>query len=160
MFTSPLNLYGLLALIALLPGAISWWSGRRLARRADDPAFPELFAAHGRRNRAMMFIAMVALGCTTSLTLSAVALPLISSGLLVFAGLIAAAYPLRRVLYHETWSFGSYFCFYPRVIAGLFGFWMVLAFLPNLAALAGTWDWLVAAAIGRFLVERGTDLSG
>jgi heat shock protein HtpX len=152
MFATRLAPYVLLALIALMPGAISWWSGRRLARLADDPAFPELFAAHGRRNRAMLFIAMVSLGCATSLMLSAVAIPLIFAGLLVFAGFIAAAYPLRRALYHETWSFGSYFCFYPRVIGGLFGFWILLASLPNLAALAGTWDWLAAGALGGLLV--------
>jgi hypothetical protein len=85
MFTSLRDSYALLALIALLPGAISWWSGRRLARLADDPALPELFAAHGRRNGGMLFIAIVALAFVASWTFAAVA------ALLLVAGLIAAA---------------------------------------------------------------------
>ena len=59
MLTSPRNSYVLLALIVLVPGAVSWWSGKRLARLPDDPALPELLAAHGRRNAAVLFIAMV-----------------------------------------------------------------------------------------------------
>jgi Zn-dependent protease with chaperone function len=152
MLKNPRNFYVLLALIALLPGAVSWWSGRRLARLADDPALPELLAAHGRRNGAMLFIAMVGVGCVASLTLSAFALPIIAGCLIALAGLVAAGYPLRRVLYRETWSFASYFAFYPRVIAGLFGFWIVLASLPNLAALAGKWDWLAGGALAGVLV--------
>jgi Zn-dependent protease with chaperone function len=152
MLTSPRNSYVLLALIALLPGAVSWWSGRRLARLAGDPALPELLAAHGRRNRAVLFIAAVGLACVASLTQSAFALPVIVGCLIALAGLVAAGYPLRRVLYHETWSFGSYFAFYPRLIVGLFGFWIVLASLPNLAALAGKRDWLVAGAFAGLLV--------
>jgi Zn-dependent protease with chaperone function len=152
MFTSSRNSYVLLALIALLPGAVSWWSGRRLARLADDPAMPELLAAHGRRNAAVLFIAMVGLGCVASLTLFAFAVPVIVGGLIALAGLVAASYPLRRVLYHETWSFGSYLAFHPRVIVGLFGFWIVLASLPNLAALAGKWDWLAAGALAGVLL--------
>ena len=100
MFTSLRDAYVLLALIALLPGAVSWWSGRRLARLVDDPALPELFAAHGQRNGVVLVIAMVGLGFVASWTSLALVIPL-SSG-----RLIAAAYPLRRVLYHETWSFG------------------------------------------------------
>ena len=140
MFMSTRNSYVLLALIALLPGAVSWWSGRRLARLADDPALPELLAARGRRNGAMLFIAIVGLACVALLTQVGLALPIIVGCLIALAGLVAASYPLRRVLYGETWSFGSYFAFYPRLIVGLFGFWIVLASLPNLAALAGTRD--------------------
>ena len=69
----------------------------------------------------MLFVAMVGLGCVASWTFSTWPVPLVLAGLVAFAGLIAAAYPLRRVLYHETWSFWSYLCFYPRVIVGLFG---------------------------------------
>ena len=152
MFMSPRNSYALLALIALLPGAVSWWSGRRLARLADDPALPELLAAHGRRNGAMLFIATVGLACVASLTQVGFAVPVIVGCLIALAGLVAASYPLRRVLYGETWSFGSYFAFYPRLIVGLFGFWIVLASLPNLAALAGKRDWLVAGTLGGLLV--------
>ena len=152
MFMSPRNSYVLIALIALLPGAVSWWSGRRLERLADDPALPELLAAHGRRNGAMLFIAIVGLACVAVLTQVGFALPIIVGCLIALAGLVAASYPLRRVLYGDTWSFGSYFAFYPRLIVGLFGFWIVLASLPNLAALAGKRDWLVAGTLGGLLV--------
>ena len=135
----------LLALIAL-PGAVSWWSGRRLARRVDDPALPELLAAHGRLNGVMLIVAIAGLVYVAPWRLSALAIPL------AFAGLIASGYPLRRVLFDETWSFGSYCLFYPRVIAGIFGFWFVLLAMPGLAALAGTWDWLVAAVLAGVLV--------
>ncbi len=152
MFTNPWDSGVLLALMALLPGAISWWSGRRLARLADDPALPELLAAHGRRSGAVLVIVMIGLGCVASWTLSALLIPLVLTGLVAFFGLIAAAYPLRRVLYHETWSFGSYLWFYPRVMFGVLGFWIVLAVMPSLVALAGKWDWLAGAGLAGVLV--------
>ena len=152
MLTSPRDSFALLALIALLPGAISWWSGRRLARLADDPLLPELYAAHGRRNRATLIVALVGLGCVAWWTFSSWAAPLILFGLVALAGLIAADYPLRRVLYHETWSFASYAWFYPRVFVGILGFWIVLATMPSLVALAGTWDWLAGAGLAGVLV--------
>ncbi len=146
MFTGLQDSYVLLALIALMPGAVSWWSGRRLARLVDDPALPELFAAHTRRNRAVLFIVFVGLPFFASWTFLALGVPIL------FAGYIAAAYPLRRVLFHETWSFWSYFWFYPRVMAGIIGFWAVLAFLPTLVGFAGPWDWLAGGVLAGVLV--------
>ena len=146
MFTSLRDSFALLALIALLPGAISWWSGRRLARLVDDPALPELLAAYGRRNGAALVIAVIGLACVASWTSLALTVPL------VFAGLHAAAYPLRRVLYHETWSFATYFWFFPRGMGGIFGFWLVLGAMPALAALAGERDWLAGAGLAGLLV--------
>ncbi len=146
MFTGLRESPGLLALIALLPGAISWWSGKRLARLVDDPALPELFAAHGRRNGVMLFAAIFSLMLEASWTFLIFGIPL------VFAGLIAAAYPLRRALYHETWSFRSYLWFYPRVMAGLLGFWIALSLTPTLVAASGEWDWLAAAGLAGVLV--------
>ena len=146
MFTNLRDAYALIALVALLPGAVSWWSGRRLARRVDDPALPELFAAHGRRTRGMLFVSIVTITLLASWAALALAIPIL------FAGIIAAAYPLRRALYHETWSFGSYLSFYPRVMAGLFGFLIVLALLPTLVGAAGKWDWLAGAVLAGVLV--------
>ena len=147
MPTSLRDCFVLLALMAL-PGAVSWWSGRRLARRvrARTRALPELLAAHGRLNGVMLIVAIAGLAYVAPWKLSALAIPL------AYAGLIASGYPLRRVLFDETWSFGSYCLFYPRVIAGIFGFWFVLLAMPGLAALAGTWDWLVAAGLAGVLV--------
>jgi Zn-dependent protease with chaperone function len=152
MFTSLWASCALLVFIALLPGAISWSSGRRLARLADDPTLPELLAAHGRRNGVLLLIAMAGVGWVGSSTFSAFAIPIAFGGLIAFAGLIAAAYPLRRVLYRETWSFRSYLSFYPRVMAGFFAFWIVLGTMPSLVSLAGNWDWLAGAALAGVLV--------
>ena len=146
MFTSLRESPVLLALIVLLPGAISWWSGRRLTRLVDDPALPELLAAHGQRNGAMLIVAILSLTLAASWTFMLLGIPL------VFAGLVASTYPLRRALYHETWSFRSYLWFYPRMMAGLFGFWIVLVLTPSLVALAGRWDWLAGAAVAGVLV--------
>ena len=146
MFTSLRDAYVLHALVALIPGAVAWWSGRRLARLVDDPVLPELFAAHRQRTGMVAVIAMVGLGFVASWTSLALVIPLL------LAGYTAAAYPLRRVLYHETWSFGSYFWLYPRVIAGIFGFWLVFAAMPHLASLAGRWDWLAAGALAGVLL--------
>ena len=62
MFATSRGLYPLLILIALVPGLLSWWSGHRLARRVNDPALPELLAAHQRRHTAMLVGAMTVIG--------------------------------------------------------------------------------------------------
>ena len=143
--------YLVVALVALLPGALSWWSARRLMRRLDDPTLPELLAAHRRRNGAVGIGTMVGLGLISSWTSSSL-LPLIVGGLILFAGIITAGYPLRRALYNDTWSFASYFCFYPRLVFAFFGFWIVLGALPTVATSAGRWDWLAGGALASVLV--------
>src|SRR5206468_7596469 len=95
-------------LVALLPGVISWWLGRGLTRNLADPALPEVLAGHRRRNGVLFAFAMVACGWMTISSGDRIALRLVLGGLVAYAGLIAAAYPLRRALYHETWSFFSY----------------------------------------------------
>jgi Zn-dependent protease with chaperone function len=145
MITS-LRDYSVLLAVVALPGAVSWWSGRRLARRVGDPALPERLAAHRRLNGVMLIVAIAGLGALAPWQLSVLAVPV------AFAGLIASAYPLRRVLFDETWTFGSYCFFFPRVIVGIFGFWFVLLAMPALAALAGNWDWLVSAGLAAVLV--------
>lgn len=151
MFSNVGTGYLVIALGALLPGTFSWWSARRLMRRLDDPALPELLAAHRRRNGAAGVVAMVGLGCVSVWTSSSL-LPLIIGGLILSAGIISAGYPLRRALHNETWSFVSYFCFYPRLAFAFFGFWIVLGTLPTLATGAGRWDWLVGGALAAVLV--------
>ena len=141
MFASPRNVYLVVVLIALVPGVVSWWSGRRLARRADDPALPEQLAAHRRRNGAMFGVALVVPAFVASFSRTDIGFPIVLGGFVAYAGLIAAAYPLRCALYEDRWSFLAYFLFFPRTILGLFGFWMVLAALPGIAALARERDW-------------------
>jgi Zn-dependent protease with chaperone function len=152
MFDSSRNLFVVVVLVALLPGVISWWFGRRLARNTADPALPEVLAGHRRRNSVLFAFAMVACGWMTISSGDRIALPLILGGVVAYAGLIAAAYPLRRALYHETWSFFSYCAFYPRTMLGVFGFWLAVASFPGLASLAGNRDWIVGSALAAVLV--------
>ncbi len=151
MFATLRSVHLVVVLIALLPGAVSWWSGRRLARHTDDPALPERLAAHRRRN-GVMFGASIAVFAWLALfsNLHAV-LAMFLGGFAMYTGLLAAAYPLRRALYRETWSFRSYLLFYPRALIGMFGFWLLTANLPLLATVAKDWDWIVAIGLGAVL---------
>jgi Zn-dependent protease with chaperone function len=156
MFVSPRSVYLVVVLIALVPGVISWWSGRRLARRADEPALPELLAAHRRRNGAMYGVALVVPAFVALFSRIDIGFPIVLGGFVAYAGLVAAAYPLRRALYEDRWSFLAYFLFFPRTILGLFGFWMVLAALPGIAALARERDWVVSSLLGLALLFWNT----
>jgi Zn-dependent protease with chaperone function len=139
-------------IIALLPGAASWWFGRRLSSRIDDPTLPELLAAHRRRNGAMFGAVVAGAGWVAVWSEARISVLVVLSALVAYAGLVAAAYPLRRALYQETWTFQAYCSFYPRLIFGLFGFWLTLAALPAIASLAGHGDWVVAAALAVLLL--------
>jgi Zn-dependent protease with chaperone function len=130
----------LIALIALLPAVICWWSGRRLARHLDDPLLPERLLAHRRRNGIAFFIALV--GQVYLWPAAAV-----WTTPLQFVAVLAAAFPLRRVLYEERWSLGTYLVFHGRVLFGLFAFWIVLGTTPVIAAKAGDYAWLAGAAL-------------
>src|SRR5215212_3801829 len=106
MFVSPRSLYLLLILIACVPGALSWWTGRQLARRLNDPGLPDLLAAHRQRHGIVLVGAMCALGLVAGLADVSLTVFGVVGGLLAsYAGCVAAASPLRRVLYEETWTF-------------------------------------------------------
>jgi Zn-dependent protease with chaperone function len=60
---------------------------------------------------------------------------------------MAAAYPLRRTLYRETWNLGAYLLFFGRLIVAAYGLWILIAFTPILAGFAGTRDLIVAGAL-------------
>ena len=135
----------LAAAVALIPGAISWVSCRGLLRRLDDATLPERLQIHQRRNTVAMFLALVALAWLgPGATLWTVPL--------LVAGLLLAGYTLRRALYDETWSRPAYVGFFFRMYAGIFGFWLALAFVPALVSRAGTLDWLAAAAAAAVLL--------
>ncbi|HEV3486399.1 MAG TPA: M48 family metalloprotease, partial [Vicinamibacterales bacterium] len=68
----------------------------------------------------------------------------------------AAAYPLRKVLYAETWTFPTYLACVGRVVVAIWGFWVVLAVLPLQAPEFGRYDWLVALAGGMALLLWNT----
>jgi Zn-dependent protease with chaperone function len=148
MFGNPRDVYLVVVAIALVPGAISWFLGRRLIRRISDPALPELLAGHRRRVGAVFGVGMALLSSAAVLSGAPIAFLIIAGFLICYGGLLAAAYPLRRALYDETWSFLAYFLFYPRSIVGVFGFWITLSALPMLVSFAGQYDWLFALPIG------------
>src|SRR3954468_12715696 len=50
------------AIMALLPAASSWISGRALARRMGDRSLPERLLFHRRRNGLAMVLALVTIG--------------------------------------------------------------------------------------------------
>jgi Zn-dependent protease with chaperone function len=152
MFGNPHLAYLVVVAIALVPGAISWFLGYRLIRRISDPAFPELLAGHRRRIGVVFSGGMALLSCAAVLSGGAVAILIIVGFLISYGGLLAAAYPLRRTLYDETWSFLAYFVFYPRSIVGVFGFWLTLASLPIIVAFSGEHDWIYALPLGLVLV--------
>lgn len=133
------------ASLALLPAVITWLTGRGLATRVDDRSLPERLHFHQQRTGVAMGIAMVAIGVISPAALLW-AVPLL------FTTVLLVGYPIRRTLFEETWSAGAYLSFFYRLIVGIFGFWMVLAALPFLAALAGTDDWLVGAVMAAVLV--------
>ena len=152
MFLNPSSLYLIVVLIALAPGAVAWFSSRRLIHHINDPALPELLAGHRRRNGVMFVVAVTGCVWLSVLADGQVAVTAIGGGLFTYAGLAAAAYPLRRALYQETWSFLSYCLFYPRTLIGMFGFWIAVLALPELASQAGPYDWMVALGLVCVLV--------
>jgi Zn-dependent protease with chaperone function len=145
MIEAFLNWPALPALIALLPALLSWWSGRRLATLADDPALPERLHA-SRRVHGMILVASF-MGLATIATDS-----LFWSLPLLFISVMAAGYPLRKVLHGETWSLAAYLSFFVRLAFMWLGFWTALATLPAIAALGGTSDWAIALVVGWLLV--------
>src|SRR5262245_49209752 len=144
----------LAVLVALAPGLFHWWSARPLQRAIDDPVLPERLLNLQRRSSAILISAIMVL-----LVLAGMAGPdrggfvnLVWSVPLLVMAHQASAYPLRRVLYDETWSLPTYLWFTVRTLIALPGFWLLLAALPFIAGLAGRLDWFAAAAIGAVLL--------
>lgn len=133
------------ALVALLPAACALWWGRELARSADDPALPERLIANRKRNGYVLGFSLTMLGGTATVYLPWT-LPL-----LVLTRM-ASSYPLRQVLYSETWGFVGYLSFFLRLIVAGYGFWLLLALTPVLTMLAGGNDWAVACILATVLL--------
>ena len=132
-------------LIAVTPAAFRWWRGRALAPLAEDPVLPERLAAHNTR------CGQIAGTCAGLLIFFAPASAIGTLPLLLLAWM-AAGFPLRKVLYQETWSLGAYLSFFGRLILGGLGFWMLLAATPWLASRAGRADWIAAAGLALMLI--------
>jgi heat shock protein HtpX len=145
MLTTSWNVTLLVTAIAIAPGLVCWWQGRRLKHLTDDAALPERLMAARRVNGATLGAALVLLmGASTD--------GLWWSVPLMVLWLIVASYPLRKTLFGETWSVTTYVGFVTRLIAGIWGFWILLALTPMLAGLAGSLDWLAAGVLAALLL--------
>jgi Zn-dependent protease with chaperone function len=112
-------------LLAIAPGIVAWWTGRRFARLTDDPALPELLAS--RRQRLTTVAATVIAVTTVFGRLTAYwAIPLMA------VAMLAGGYSIRRVLAFETGGFAGYLWRGMKSIVGGLGFWMLLVLAPAL----------------------------
>lgn len=145
-------LFGPLAavLLALLPGAIAWWTGRDVRGRVDDPALPELLLHRQRQLRYAVAVAVAVLAVLGGRS-AAWAIPL------ALVALAVGGYPLRRAMLDESWGPGAYLWHAGRRFIGAAGLWVAIAFAPALvlapATLAGAAA--VAAALGALLLAWG-----
>jgi Zn-dependent protease with chaperone function len=141
--------------LALVPAIVSWWKGRKFAKRIDDPLLPEQLL---KTNRSAVIVSACAMAG------AAVASPgdLWWTLPLMYVASITAPYPLRRALYGETWSLATFLSFFVRLVVAIYGFWILLFFTPMIVAASGSRDWLAAAglvlALGWWQM-RSTDLS-
>jgi Zn-dependent protease with chaperone function len=115
----------LTAFVALAPGITAWWTGRRLERAGDDPALPELILTRNQRIHPVLATTLALLIVLAGGALYW-ALPLI------VAGMLAGSYPLRRALGIETAGLGRYFWRSVKSIIGSVGFWILLAWTPQI----------------------------
>jgi Zn-dependent protease with chaperone function len=132
----------LASLLALAPGGLAWWWGRRLLSAPADEALPERLFAHRRRVGTVAVLSALALVVGAGVH-SAWTLPLL---VLV---LLRGSYPLRKAVLQETWGFGAYASHVVRFAAGGAGFFVLLAAAP---ALVGAFGPASAAALLLVLV--------
>jgi heat shock protein HtpX len=120
--------------IALLPGAIAWWSSRGLEKLKDDPALPELlFARHSRISGATWF-AIIATAFADD--------ELFRFGLFMLsvASPFAGGYPLARKLFGHTISFPGYLWQGLKALVAGLGPWIVLIYAPGIVtSTVGPW---------------------
>jgi heat shock protein HtpX len=141
------------ALAAVVPPALKWWWGRALARRPDDPLLPERLQAQRRRTGAALVTAAVLLifawPSRAPITVS-----------LMLALHVAAGFPLRRVLYNETWSLAACVWFFARLNATVFGLWVLIGVSPWIVKAAGRFDVIAAVALAGILIAWNRDSTG
>ncbi len=125
-------------LLSVLPAAYLWWVGRRLVRRIDDPAFPELRFARGQR---LAIVIAVCLVSSLALSIDYAALKIT----LAVLGLLVANYPARREIFGESWGLFGYLSFMLRFWLAMLGVWVLIAWMPLAIRWAG--DYAIAAAV-------------
>jgi Zn-dependent protease with chaperone function len=131
-------------LLVLTPALLRWWWGRSLAAQADDPAMPERLTAFTRR------VAVLSWACAGLAIVGWPSYTFATLALLIVAQLVAR-FPLRKILYQETWTLGVYTAFFLRLMLGVYGLAIALVSAPWLASQAGRFDWVAAAAIAMTL---------
>jgi Zn-dependent protease with chaperone function len=119
------NSPSLVALIALVPGIVVWWTGRRIATRTSDPALPELLWAHRHRTR--------------NVFLTSFFLAVFIGGRHAFWGIPLMAivttmggYSLHRALGIDSASLPRQLRRDAKSIAGGLGFWIALTLIPTI----------------------------
>jgi len=144
----------LVAVVALIPAAFTWWSGRRLITALEDPALPERLQTRRRWITQLTIFLMVAIALTGGMDA-------LWGAPLLLVTMLAAGFPTRRTLFGESWSLPQYLSEVVRFTAAGLGFYLLLALVPALVWIAGSLDWLVALLAGTLLVawnERSVDV--
>ncbi len=111
--------------LCLLPASYVWWEGRRLVRRIDDPAFPELRFARAQRLAFVIAVGVVA-GLVVSLQYFWLKL------VLAVLGLLVANFPARRSIFGESWGLVAYLSFTLRFYLAALGVWILMLWIPLL----------------------------
>jgi Zn-dependent protease with chaperone function len=110
--------------IALIPGAIAWWSSRGLEKLKDDPALPELLFARRARLSSATWFAIIATAFADDQALRfglfalSVASPFIGS------------YPLSRKLFGHTIGFFGYLWQGLKALVATAGGLITLIYIP------------------------------
>jgi len=94
----PSELIAIAAILAVLPAAYAWWSGRQVLRSLDDPALAELLQARQRRMARVTVFAVVVSAFSVG--------PLVAT--LALLGVLVAQYPIRRTVFGDEWSLPQY----------------------------------------------------
>jgi Zn-dependent protease with chaperone function len=141
--------YALTVSLAAIPAIVSWWRGRALLNKGEDPALPELLDSRRRTTMGALAIALALMIVLTGAQ-SAWGIPLLA------VLLIAVGYPVRRRILGETWGFWPYLYHTARSIVGGFGFWIALAYAPTMVEALldtfGTGRWWLAIPVAAALL--------
>jgi Zn-dependent protease with chaperone function len=130
--------------VAAAPGAVAWWTGRRLLARRDDPALPERIVARTNRLVQVMAASVVVLLFVSPHTPWILALPLL--------GVFVGGFPTHQVLHEDRRGLIGYLFASARWWLAVFGIWTLLALTPAIISAAGPARWPVAALLAATLV--------
>ena len=132
--------------LLLLGWLIAWLDGRHLIPDRRSPAFPERWWTYLTR--------LVALGgLLVAAMVLVVSVHMWSLGLALTAGaLLAAHHPVRRAAYGESWGLVRYAVTAVRRGVAWYGFWIVLAVMPQLIVVAASRRWLAASMLAALLL--------